>query len=180
MFIQERISQMQAQQKHPKEIIYAATSGIQNIFSEELYISTRNQLTEAKTPYEINTLLDAYFSSQPPEQTGSQYSRLIQSAIQYIQQHYQEQISLTTAAESLSITSQYLSKLFMQETSRTFIDYLTNVRIDKAKVYLTETNLQINVIGARTGYTDPKYFCTVFKKIVGLTPNQYRKANNNK
>lgn len=127
---------------------------------------------------EIAAVLKEFLETGEQEGEDAPYSRLVQSAVSFIHQSYGEAISLSVAAEKLSITPQYLSKLFMQETSQTFMDYLMGVRMEQAKILLAKTNQQINVIGAKVGYPDPKYFCTSFRKCVGLTPNQYRKSCN--
>lgn len=176
-FIQNNIYKMQQKQYHPKQILTAVTAGILNVFSEKEYLQALNKITQAITMHEIMSCLNWYFEIGFSKKTDKRYSHLIQSAIYFIHEHYNEPISLSTAAEKLSITPQYLSKLFMQETSQTFIDYLTHIRMEKAKSMLTNTNLQINLISNRVGYPDPKYFCTIFKKNTGLTPNQYRKSN---
>lgn len=62
----------------------------------------------------------------------------------------------------------------MKETSTTFVNYLTSLRMEKAKLLLRNTSQKINLICQQVGYPDAKYFCTLFKKEVGVTPNQYR------
>ena len=62
----------------------------------------------------------------------------------------------------------------MKETETTFVNYLTALRIEKDKLLLKNTDQRINLICRQIGYPDPKYFCTLFKKEVGVTPNQYR------
>lgn len=175
-YLQNLLYQMQQKHCHPEQILQVISSGILNVFSEQQYLKTIQQLSQARTVHEIIACLNDYFEIGMNKQTDQRYSRLVQSAIHFIQDSYNEPISLNNAADQLSITPQYLSKIFMQETSHTFVDYLTQVRIEKAKNMLTGTNLQINVISSNVGYTDPKYFCTIFKKQTGLTPNQYRKT----
>ena len=89
---------------------------------------------------------------------------LIQKALHVIDKSYKEPISLNSVAEQLNITPQYLSRLFMKEMSRSFVDYLTSYRMERAKNLLQDTNMKINTICVQVGYQDAKYFCTLFKK----------------
>ena len=124
----------------------------------------------------IEACLSDYFSSERFLQHAEQhYSKLVQRTITYVKDHFSEPISLSSVADYLAITPQYLSKLFVQETNENFIDYLNNYRLEQAQIMLSETNFQINEIARKTGYSDAKYFCTIFKKKMGITPNQYRK-----
>lgn len=175
--IQNNITKMQQKQYHPQQILTVVTSSILNVFSEQQYLQALNKITRAITMHEITSCLNWYFEIGTSQETDKRYSHLIQSAVCFIKEHYNEPISLSMTAERLSITPQYLSKLFMQETSKTFVDFLTQIRMEKAKNLLINSNLQINLIGSQVGYADPKYFCTSFKKYTGLTPNQYRKSN---
>ncbi|MDO4448583.1 MAG: response regulator [Lachnospiraceae bacterium] len=175
--IQNNITKMQQKQFHPQQILTVVTSSILNVFSEQQYLQALNKITRAITMHEITSCLNWYFEIGTSQETDTHYSHLIQSAVCFIKEHYNEPISLSMIAEKLSITPQYLSKLFMQETAKTFVDFLTQIRMEKAKYLLINSNLQINLICTQVGYTDPKYFCTSFKKYTGLTPNQYRKSN---
>ena len=68
----------------------------------------------------------------------------------------------------------YFSKIFKQLFDDTFINYLTNVRIEKAKVLLKDVSFNIKEVGASVGYTDSNYFTKVFKRAVGMSPSEYR------
>lgn len=83
--------------------------------------------------------------------------------------------SLEGAAHELNVSSVYLSRLFKQEVGASFINVLTQTRIEHAIRLLSETDLSINEIAEKTGYESQHYFSTSFKKAAGLSPNQYRK-----
>ena len=105
----------------------------------------------------------------------SRYSSLINSARSYIYDHYSdEDISLNQVAASVNISPNHFSSVFKKETGETFIEFLTRVRMDKAKELLETTDLKAQEIGYKIGYRDPHYFSYIFKKTQNITPRQYR------
>lgn len=167
------LEKMRKRQLHPLLIRMTAVSSLIKIGSEHQYFLAVEQLSRAVTFREISSTIQAYFSDTPDNSVLG-YSKLIQQTILELNEHYAEPISLNSVAEKLKITPPYLSKIFMKETSTSFINYLTALRVEKAKLLLRNTNKKINVICQQVGYPDPKYFCTLFKREVGVTPNQYR------
>ncbi|CAN7389343.1 response regulator [Paenibacillus sp. LjRoot153] len=93
---------------------------------------------------------------------------------QFINKHYKEELSLEKVAEYLQLSPAYLSNLFKKETGQNFIDYLTEVRIGRAKFLLKTTDLKNAEIAREVGYADEYYFSKVFKKNVGESPLKYR------
>lgn len=92
----------------------------------------------------------------------------------YINLHLSENFSLEDVAESVGVSHFYLSKLFREETSETFINYLTEQRLDKAKQLLQETDLSVKEITASCGYNDQNYFSKLFKNRFGVSPTDFR------
>lgn len=105
------------------------------------------------------------------QQLGTGVIREIQL---FIRQHYAEDISLNTLAEHFYLHSNYLSKLFKDKTGKNFIEYLTEVRMKKAKELLQNTDYKIIDICAMTGYDNPRYFSRLFKQHTQMTPREYR------
>lgn len=105
-----------------------------------------------------------------------QASGSIQKAKIYIEENYKKDISLDDVSRTLDISPYYFSKLFKEETGENFIEYLTGIRIEKAKKLLHNKELNIKNICIETGYSDPNYFSRIFKKQVGLTPTEYRET----
>jgi len=99
---------------------------------------------------------------------------MVSKAIAYINQNYRKDISLDDVSREVNISPYYFSKRFKEETGVNFIDYLTTLRIDHAKVLLKENQLSMKEICAQIGYSDPNYFSRIFKKLVNLTPSEYR------
>ena len=105
------------------------------------------------------------------------HTEVIEEAKRYIRENYQnEDMSLNSVAAHVNISSNHFSAIFKKETGETFIDYLTAVRIEKAKELLTCTNMKTSDVGFEVGYRDPHYFSSIFKKTVGQPPKEYRRA----
>ena len=110
------------------------------------------------------------------------YANLLSAAETYIRENYNsEDISLNLVAQVTNVSPSYFSSIFSQEKGITFIEYLTNVRIEKAKELLRSTTLRSSEISQAVGYKDSHYFSYLFKKETGFTPREYRtgKEENN-
>ena len=95
-------------------------------------------------------------------------------AARYIGRHYYTPLDLTAIAEHLHVNPTYLSHAFKQEMRVSLTQYITRIRIEQAQRLLHESDLKIGEIAGRVGLPDPRYFNTVFKRHVGLTPTEYR------
>ena len=103
------------------------------------------------------------------------YSSLLKDARAYIERNYdQEDISLNKAAASVNLSPNHFSTIFNQETGQTFIEFLTEVRMERAKELLRTTDKRSGEVAAAVGYKDPHYFSFLFKKTQGCTPRDYR------
>ena len=102
-------------------------------------------------------------------------ARSIVEALKFIRENYKKNLTLESVAQQVYISPYYLSHLFKEELGITFVEYLTKVRIDEAKRLLKDSSMSIVAIALEVGYQDASYFSKVFKKVVGLSPNQYRK-----
>jgi two-component system, response regulator YesN len=101
-------------------------------------------------------------------------SPVIKIAVDYIAQNYNKNITLEDVAGAVNVSPTYFSKVFKEEVGSTFIDYLTMLRIKKAKQLIAEGRLSNKEICNIIGYSDPNYFSRVFKKTVGATPTEYQ------
>lgn len=122
-------------------------------------------------------LVDTKISSQFEcftKTTVSSRNHYVTNAIAYIEQHYQENLSIKDVCKALLISESYLTKLFKENTNYSFVDYMTNYRIKKACELLKNPGLKIYLIAEQVGYRDQRYFSVLFKKTVGLTPKQFR------
>ena len=96
----------------------------------------------------------------------------------YMNNHYNEDISINSMAALYSITPNYFSTIFHKETGKSFIQYLTDIRIQEGKRFLMETNLSVNEITRRIGYYSSSYFIKRFAQSEGMTPAEFRTQNN--
>lgn len=107
--------------------------------------------------------------------SGRRYSEIIEKARDYIGQNYMsENISLNLVAASVNISPSYFSSLFSQEVGSTFVEYLTGVRMEKAKELLMCSDKRTSDIGYEVGYKDSHYFSYIFKKTQGCSPKEFR------
>ncbi|MFC5404092.1 response regulator transcription factor [Cohnella soli] len=108
--------------------------------------------------------------ANPPELSET----IVERAKAYAKQHLHEPISLDDVAEGIHLSKNYFCNVFKAETGLTFWDYLTQIRIEKAKELL-QTDMKTYEIAYTVGYENASYLSKVFKKAHGITPSEYRK-----
>lgn len=124
-----------------------------------------------------STSLSSYVQfaiQQIREEREQRTSNMIDKAATYIRERFHEDISLEDAADHVHLNPYYFSKVFKQQTGETFIDYVTRLRIEKAKALMAKQELSLKEVCYQAGYNDPNYFSRVFKKVTGMTPTEYR------
>lgn len=94
--------------------------------------------------------------------------------LDYIEIHYTEDISLQDMAEVMNYSEAYFCKLFKQYFNKSFVAYMTDFRIKRAKELLENVLINIKDVGTEVGYKDSNYFAKVFKRATGMTPSEYR------
>jgi len=102
-------------------------------------------------------------------------SYYLKQILDFVQDHFDQPISLEDVAGHVNLSVGYLSNYFKEKMGMPFTDYLLKLRMEKAKELLAHTNEKIYRIAERTGYQNSQYFVTVFKKNTGVTPAEYRK-----
>jgi two-component system response regulator YesN len=139
-------------------------------------------------PVETEELLEAVLNAKESLLTSGKYKsddvlhidspkalpEIIAEACSFILSHFDRDISLTMVAEHIDVNPNYLSSLFRQEMGNTFINYVTLLRLEKAKKLLQSTKQSISGIAHDIGYLDNKHFYKVFKKWENMTPLEYR------
>jgi two-component system response regulator YesN len=100
---------------------------------------------------------------------------IIKKVCDYVEQNLSKDISLEMAADFAGVSSFYLSKLFKEEKGETFINFVSDKRLEKSCELLAETELSIKEITAQVGYNDQNYYSRIFKSKYGFSPKEYRK-----
>ncbi|MNJ68620.1 HTH-type transcriptional regulator YesS [compost metagenome] len=101
---------------------------------------------------------------------------MIEQAMIYLQQNYMNDVSLDSCADEIGTNTFFLSKSFKQVLGHNFIDYLTELRMEKAKELLRGSHLRISEVAEQVGYQH-SYFNRIFKKLEGMTPSRYRELS---
>ena len=101
-------------------------------------------------------------------------AEVVDNVIVYLRENYDQQIDFAAVAEAQAVSAPYLSKLFHERVGTSPSRYLTDLRMQKAKKLLLDSQLSIKEIAARVGYPDPFHFSKSFKNAVGMSPAQYR------
>jgi len=105
---------------------------------------------------------------------AASHNRYLDLAIRFIHEHYRENITLKDIADHLQISESYLTKIFRGKTSYSVVEYITQYRLKQAIDLLMDPNVKIYEIAEKVGYQDSRYFSTLFKKEMGLTPSEFR------
>lgn len=105
---------------------------------------------------------------------GSYEKSFVSRAKQYVKDHIEQKISLQEVAKELYFTSAHFSASFKKETGQNFIDYVNQVKLEKAKELLRNSDYLVKEIAILVGYDDYTYFCKIFRKYEGHTPLNYR------
>lgn len=99
--------------------------------------------------------------------------KMVEEAVRYIQEHYREKVTLSQAAALLNVSQGHLSSTFKRQTGKNFSDYVTEVKIEKAKELIGSYRYRMYEISDMLGFDTQYYFSSVFKKITGYTPKEY-------
>lgn len=126
----------------------------------------------------VKTIIDFFVleTLKKADNTSTVLPSFVQQAVKYIHKNYKNDISLKSAAELISISPDYLGKLFTSTLEISFSDYVNTLRFRNACDLLKSTNLSIKEIAFSSGFGSPEYFCYAFKQKFGSTPTQHRKT----
>ena len=112
---------------------------------------------------------------EPEEETADNASGfIVRNAIAYMEEHYQEKLTLNKVADQIYVSQWHLSKLLNKQEGKNFSEILNQIRINKAKDLLKNPALRIADIAEQVGFMDVAHFSRVFKKTAGVSPNEYR------
>jgi two-component system response regulator YesN len=165
-----------------KKTIFTALAVLSEVMNERLPSGMMihipySELNKCTTEKEINTFAENALSIITTNIQGNILridNMPIRKSIQFIAEHYQQNIGLNDIAEYVHLNSSYVSILFKKEVGVSFIHYLSDYRIKKAKELLQKGKKTSEVSGM-VGFADYRYFCASFKKTTGLTPTQFKR-----
>lgn len=154
-----------------------AEAGLEGELAQEMlrqYEKSVEQLNRSEDIYAasyrmICNYLDMIFRSGEESHTS-----LIQSVLVYIQEHYREEIVLEDVAEHVFLSKSYLCALFRENMNMTIHEYLTRVRVEKSIELMKNREWNIGEIGRQCGFASQSHYTRVFRKLIGVTPGQYR------
>ena len=141
------------------------------VMRELIYIGSDTIVTEMWDCLRkfVEKLVEVY-----QENNGKRKHWMIDQVLQYVEENYNTALSTRDIAGRFFMNTSYFSKLFHEQMGCTFLNYLINVRVEKAKMMLTQTNMKLYDIAEAVGYTNVQYFSTIFKEKEGLTPSAFR------
>lgn len=157
-----------------QHVIKDEGNNCEGIIGEDIdfYTEIRKFDTIAEVEGWIMKLLKTLISSL--KKMNIRGSKAIKQAKDFIQKNYGAKITLDMVSKEVGFSKTYFSKIFTEETGENFTTYLTNVRIEKAKELLTKTEMKIYEVCEHTGYPNIEHFSRTFKKLVGVSPMQYK------
>jgi two-component system, response regulator YesN len=106
--------------------------------------------------------------------SGEQVTPLVQESLLFLRRHYSRNIGLFEAAQDIGISEGHLASIFKAETGLTFMQALTNYRLEQACMYLRDPRFQVSEVARLCGFNDPAYFAKVFKRNCGCTPREFK------
>lgn len=142
-------------------------SSLQNLFSHLDLINTDTDLLE----WVCQVMTDASSMIQIKTQNNSP---IINRALKYINENYDQPLSIKLLSDNMGVNPSYLGYLFKSEVGMYFSDYLNQIRLQSSEKLILETNMTIQEIASKVGYSEPSYFIRVFNKTYGLSPARYR------
>jgi len=99
---------------------------------------------------------------------------VVRAALSYMQENYTQRLSLGDVADKVYVSQWHLSKLINRHTGQSFLDLMSNIRIERAKQLLADPTMRIHEVAEQVGFSDVAHFSKTFKRIVGKTPGEFR------
>lgn len=153
---------------------YSFTGDYYNVMMEILNANDEEELFACASAYLNDVIIKINNDKQSREQV------IVRIAMEYIEKHYQEEITLEDVAKQVGLSSNYFSRLFKSRTGTNFSDKILSFRMEKAKELLRDTEYNIKDITYMVGYVDPNYFTKLFKKYTGKNASEYRRLMHDK
>ena len=146
---------------------------------EELATPTMLVANALSLYYQTETM-GKWLNYNPDDYTGfikdHQEEFLVSKTIEYVKEHYSQDLSLLELANHVSCSPSYLSRLFKKRTGISLNNFINQTRIVAAKALLQQTELPVSTVAIETGFTDPNYFSRQFRLFVGKSPTEFRQG----
>ncbi|RSK28898.1 response regulator [Bacillus sp. HMF5848] len=187
-FIEERQRIWKTEQLTAEAIKQEACDIVMALFQNQLdYSNIITRCTELQRSETLTDLLDALSEKleECRQELGKRHmesypeKHVIDHALQYIHQFYTGDLTLQKVADHVHVSRNYFSIMFKKSMNQTFIDYVIDLRINKAKDLLENTSLKVYEVAESAGFNDVKYFSKLFKRMTGYSPMDYRAAMKN-
>lgn len=107
----------------------------------------------------------------------NQNRNIIRKILEYIKKNYDSNINISDISNEVYLSPNYISLIFKKETGKRFTDYLINFRLEKARELLKDPSARVYEVANSVGYTNISYFCSIFKKMYGVSPNEYKEKS---
>ena len=159
-----------------EHISYDSGGMIYNISDRRDYLPTVMAIDNMDSLWDWFVERISFSCTNISNKTEESSNDAIAASKSYIEANFTKNITLEDVSREVNISSYYLSRIFKEGTGENFIDYVTKLRIEKAKELLSTTQYSMKEICSICGYSDPNYFSKSFKKNVGVTPTEYREG----
>ncbi|KMY50978.1 response regulator transcription factor [Peribacillus loiseleuriae] len=165
-------------QEVSKQSVVAIGRTVDYLFDIKTSLDHARELIKIDSLVNENIITSQLLNGEYKSRQSSQ--AMIHEAITYIKDYFQNDLGIENVAEHVGLSVSYFSLLFKQVTEVTFLEFLTNVRVEYACLLLQKTDMKTYEISEKVGYSDQRYFSQVFKKKMKKTPSTYRKECNEK
>jgi two-component system response regulator YesN len=145
-----------------------------SIETEHTAMSNFNGVADQEIRKHLGTLAESWFLH--PERNKKEFKQIIKYACEFIHAHYRDDLTLTQMAEYTNLSISHFSSLFKRYTGESLITYINQVRVEKAKELLRNSNDKMYLIAEELGFSSQPYFIRVFRNTTGMSPNEYRKS----
>ena len=160
---------------HKNEIMIRIVANYK-LSDKDFSAQIKNQPTASQLMYKMIEILKLY-SSDLKDYQKTREDELVKQALQYINEHYADELALANIAEQFHFHPNYFSFLFKKKTGVTIREYILRTRIEKAKELMKDPRAKLIDVALAVGYQDQAHFNRAFKNFTGIAPSQYRKQN---
>ena len=160
-------------QKNPEDMISRVNHSVEEFLGVRFRVQ-KGMRKEGEDPKEFYLRVK---EKQPGAGENGSYDQIIMDAFGYMQEHYQESLSLTDISSVLGISSSYFSHLFKKQTGKNYVEYLNEIRLKAVMEDLKNSDFKIAVIAEKNAFHNFEYFSRFFKKATGLSPVKWRQEN---